>query len=190
MNNYHTQLDGNMLNKIAQENKLMAGTPIPQSFREDKNFREDKREESQLELSEDVDQPSLPEQHIAPSTQRIPQQVPQQVPHQAPQQAPPPQQTYVAQKSKKDAVTKKSKKGKTAKKTKKKSKKSQKKMMPDIITAIALMIIFIILVHPKTSGMLSKYMGSLDSLKGMALRSLVIGLGYIVLTKLTALLIK
>ena len=52
------------------------------------------------------------------------------------------------------------------------------------------MIIFIILVHPKTSVYLNKYVSGMDTMKGVGIRAIIIAGAYIVTSVITKFMIK
>lgn len=60
------------------------------------------------------------------------------------------------------------------------------KLTQYVIIPIALIIIFVALVHPKTSGLLEKILPKMDSLKGYFVRGLVLAIAYIALIMVTS----
>lgn len=63
--------------------------------------------------------------------------------------------------------------------------KKSSSTMEYIIIPILLMITFIVLVHPKTSGMLEKYLPKMTSMKGYLIRGLLLAVIYVVIKFIT-----
>jgi len=64
--------------------------------------------------------------------------------------------------------------------------KSENNMVSYIIIPLLLVVIFVILVHPKTSKILEKYLPKMDSMKGYAVRGLILAIAYVIVKFVTS----
>lgn len=59
---------------------------------------------------------------------------------------------------------------------------TESNMMVDyLITPLILIVLFVVLVHPKTSGILDKYLPSITNFKGLLIRGAILAITYIVI---------
>jgi len=68
--------------------------------------------------------------------------------------------------------------------------KSKNTITEYVVIPVLLMIVFIILVHPKTSGMLEKYIPKMTSMKGYLVRAFILAIMYIIIRAATSMMNK
>lgn len=64
----------------------------------------------------------------------------------------------------------------------KSNKPASNAMVEYVVIPILLIIVFIVLIHPKTSGMMDKYLPSINTTKGILVRAVILGMVYIIIS--------